>query len=74
MFVGEDIIKNLSMIPTGIFPPPIILSYIKLMLKSAHPNAVFELPNVASTALVQDPEQDILPPKVLFSNLILDIV
>jgi hypothetical protein len=63
-YKGEDIVKSLTLIPTGIFPPPIILSYIKLMLKNTHPNVVFELPNVATTALVQDPDQETLPLKI----------
>ncbi len=53
---GENISKHLGMIPTGIYPPPVILAYIKLMLKSNHPDALFELPNLASAALT-DPEQ-----------------
>jgi cytoskeleton-associated protein 5 len=53
---GENIAKCLGMIPTGIYPPPVILAYIKLMLKSNHPDALFELPNLAAAALT-DPEQ-----------------
>lgn len=52
---GENIAKTLGMIPTGMYPPPVILAYIKLMLKSNHPDALFELPNLASSALT-DPE------------------
>jgi cytoskeleton-associated protein 5 len=52
---GENISKHLGMIPTGMYPPPVILAYIKLMLKSNHPDAIFELPNLASSALT-DPE------------------